>query len=170
LIWNVTRLGADIGLICENCGRRIMLPRATLERRMKIFIARGSDETLTPEPAPSPAGAFPCEVLGLQVDDELEALIDLEVPVAIYYTTTVDMQTAKLASGDRVRVTRTPAPGSTTAVLEPLDYITFEQRYIPGGVRQQQSYSGYAVIEPCSDLARHFRLIPRSDTAEQASP
>jgi len=98
-------------------------------------------------------------VLGLQVDDELEALIDLDVPVAIYYLTTVDMQSGKLASGDRVRVTRTPAPGSTSAVLEPVNYEEFEHRYVPGGVRQQQSYSGYAIVEPCGGVARHFRKL-----------
>lgn len=33
--WRVTRLGADIGLICLNCRRFIMLPRAQLARRLK---------------------------------------------------------------------------------------------------------------------------------------
>lgn len=32
--WAVERLGADIGLRCAGCGRRIMLERATLERRL----------------------------------------------------------------------------------------------------------------------------------------
>jgi hypothetical protein len=33
--WQVTRLGADIGLKCSGCGRFIMVPRATLIRRVK---------------------------------------------------------------------------------------------------------------------------------------
>ena len=33
--WYVTRLGADIGLECLGCKRRVMLPRATLERRLR---------------------------------------------------------------------------------------------------------------------------------------
>ena len=33
--WRVVRLGADIGLKCHGCGRRILLPRAILERRVK---------------------------------------------------------------------------------------------------------------------------------------
>jgi hypothetical protein len=33
--WQVTRLGADIGLKCTGCGRYIMIPRSELERRMK---------------------------------------------------------------------------------------------------------------------------------------
>lgn len=33
--WEVVRLGADIGLKCCGCGRKIMLSRAELERRYK---------------------------------------------------------------------------------------------------------------------------------------
>ena len=33
--WEVVRLGADIGLKCEKCGRRILLPRSEVERRIK---------------------------------------------------------------------------------------------------------------------------------------
>lgn len=33
--WQVTRLGADIGLLCLNCRRFIMLPRTQLERRVR---------------------------------------------------------------------------------------------------------------------------------------
>jgi hypothetical protein len=40
--WRVVRLGADIGLKCLGCGRRILLPRSTLERRLKAFVSRGS--------------------------------------------------------------------------------------------------------------------------------
>jgi hypothetical protein len=33
--WRVVRLGADIGLKCTGCGRRIMLSRREVARRMK---------------------------------------------------------------------------------------------------------------------------------------
>ncbi|MGD2178288.1 MAG: DUF951 domain-containing protein [Anaerolineae bacterium] len=33
--WEVTRIGADIGLRCITCGRRVMLPRAKFEKQMK---------------------------------------------------------------------------------------------------------------------------------------
>ncbi|GCE46999.1 hypothetical protein EI42_00524 [Thermosporothrix hazakensis] len=33
--WEVVRLGADIGLRCETCGRRVLLPRSEVERRVK---------------------------------------------------------------------------------------------------------------------------------------
>ncbi len=33
--WQVVRLGADIRLECLGCGRRVMLPRRKLARRLK---------------------------------------------------------------------------------------------------------------------------------------
>ncbi len=38
--WTVLRIGADIGLRCVKCGRRLMLERSDVERRFKTFIAR----------------------------------------------------------------------------------------------------------------------------------
>src|SRR5947209_10079400 len=38
--WRVVRLGADIGLKCLKCQRRVLLPRSELERRMKGFVSR----------------------------------------------------------------------------------------------------------------------------------
>jgi hypothetical protein len=38
--WTVTRIGADIGLKCHGCGRRIMLTRGVFNRRVKKFISR----------------------------------------------------------------------------------------------------------------------------------
>lgn len=42
-VWEVVRLGADIGLRCSQCGRRVLIPRTTVERRMKKFIERGPE-------------------------------------------------------------------------------------------------------------------------------
>ncbi len=33
--WQVTRIGADIGLRCLGCGRKILLPRDEFERRLR---------------------------------------------------------------------------------------------------------------------------------------
>ncbi|MGD2104057.1 MAG: DUF951 domain-containing protein [Anaerolineae bacterium] len=33
--WNVVRIGADIGIRCITCGRRVMLPRSKFERQVK---------------------------------------------------------------------------------------------------------------------------------------
>jgi hypothetical protein len=38
--WSIVRLGADIGVKCVTCGRRVLLPRRELERRIKLFVAR----------------------------------------------------------------------------------------------------------------------------------
>ncbi len=40
--WQVYRLGADIGIRCLGCGRRVLLPRREFERAVKTL-----------EPAPS---------------------------------------------------------------------------------------------------------------------
>ncbi len=39
--WQVVRLGADIGIKCLKCQRRVLLERSTFERRVKDFISRG---------------------------------------------------------------------------------------------------------------------------------
>ena len=43
LRWEVVRLGADIGIVCKTCSRRVLLARSELERRVKS-IAKGSAE------------------------------------------------------------------------------------------------------------------------------
>ena len=52
--WQVVRLGADIGLRCQTCGRRVLLDRRTLEKRTKTFVARGEADEPTPPPPDSP--------------------------------------------------------------------------------------------------------------------
>ena len=37
--WEVTRTGADIGMCCLTCGRRVMLPRSKFEKRVKTILA-----------------------------------------------------------------------------------------------------------------------------------
>ena len=39
--WRVTRLGADIGLVCEGCGHRILMDRLDVERRFTGHLERG---------------------------------------------------------------------------------------------------------------------------------
>ena len=40
-VWEVVRVGADIGLRCRGCERRILMDRSTLHRRAKGMIERG---------------------------------------------------------------------------------------------------------------------------------
>jgi hypothetical protein len=39
--WRVVRLGADIGIRCLGCQRRVLLGRSVFERRVKEFLSRG---------------------------------------------------------------------------------------------------------------------------------
>jgi hypothetical protein len=42
--WLVVRIGADIGLKCQVCGRRILLDRRTFKKRVKSVIHRPDAE------------------------------------------------------------------------------------------------------------------------------
>jgi hypothetical protein len=57
--WEVVRLGADIGLRCLTCGRRVLLERSVLEKRLKTFLSRGTEQ-----PPTEPADGGPRSALG----------------------------------------------------------------------------------------------------------
>jgi hypothetical protein len=42
--WVVVRLGADIGLKCLGCGRRILLSRRDVAKRLKAIVSRTEDD------------------------------------------------------------------------------------------------------------------------------
>jgi len=42
--WKIVRLGADIGMECTTCGRRVLLPRRELSRRLKAVLPHGSEQ------------------------------------------------------------------------------------------------------------------------------
>lgn len=43
--WRVVRLGAEIGIVCMTCQRRVLLPRATFERRIRrLYAADGAQK------------------------------------------------------------------------------------------------------------------------------
>ena len=46
--WQVTRIGADIGLRCLTCGRRVLLPRSKVEKRIKAFVSRAESAESNP--------------------------------------------------------------------------------------------------------------------------
>jgi hypothetical protein len=52
--WQVDRLGADIGLRCQTCGRHVLLDRRQLESRLDRFVSRG-DPAMTAAVGPRPA-------------------------------------------------------------------------------------------------------------------
>ena len=37
--WRITRIGADIGLVCQTCGRRVLVPRSKIEKRIKSVVS-----------------------------------------------------------------------------------------------------------------------------------
>jgi hypothetical protein len=41
--WQVVRLGADIGIKCLKCERRVLLTRSVFERRVKAIIKTADD-------------------------------------------------------------------------------------------------------------------------------
>lgn len=53
--WTVSRIGADIGLVCATCGHRILLERRVLERRTVAFVHRAGSEGGAPDGAPTTA-------------------------------------------------------------------------------------------------------------------
>lgn len=42
--WVIYRIGADIGMRCAKCGRRVMLPRSKFNKGLKRIIARPNEE------------------------------------------------------------------------------------------------------------------------------
>jgi hypothetical protein len=43
--WQVVRMGADIGLVCCQCGRKVMLTRRDLLKRIKLVVKKGNSES-----------------------------------------------------------------------------------------------------------------------------
>lgn len=39
--WHVVRLGADIGIVCNGCGRKVLLPRSQFMRQVKTLLKPG---------------------------------------------------------------------------------------------------------------------------------
>ena len=42
--WEVVRLGADIGIRCQKCGRRVLLPRSQFVRQVKALVKQGEPQ------------------------------------------------------------------------------------------------------------------------------
>lgn len=55
--WEVTRVGADIGMVCLTCKRRVMLSRRDFTRQARSFVRRGPGADAAPSDAPGEATA-----------------------------------------------------------------------------------------------------------------
>ena len=42
--WKVVRVGADIGLVCQTCNRRVLVPRGTFNKRLKKIVKRAAED------------------------------------------------------------------------------------------------------------------------------
>ncbi len=42
--WRIDRVGADIGMVCEGCGRRVMLTRANFNKRVKKVLGQQKED------------------------------------------------------------------------------------------------------------------------------
>src|SRR5258706_3118182 len=47
--WRVVRLGAEIGIRCLSCDRKVLLPRSTFERRLTKFLEPGTGSAVAEE-------------------------------------------------------------------------------------------------------------------------
>ncbi len=43
-LWRITRMGVDIKIKCENCGREIMMDRLEFQKKLKKVITDGKTE------------------------------------------------------------------------------------------------------------------------------
>ena len=43
--WRVVRIGADIGIKCQLCSRRVLLDRRTFNKRVKTIIRRSQSQS-----------------------------------------------------------------------------------------------------------------------------
>ena len=44
-VWTVIRVGADIKIRCQGCGRIVMLDRPVFEKRLKKILSRAEEDT-----------------------------------------------------------------------------------------------------------------------------
>ena len=42
--WEVVRVGVDIRLVCQGCGRRILLPRSKFNKQFKAVLGPSGEE------------------------------------------------------------------------------------------------------------------------------
>jgi hypothetical protein len=40
--WTITRAGADVGIVCIGCGRRVLLEREEFERRVRHIVPQSA--------------------------------------------------------------------------------------------------------------------------------
>jgi len=56
--WEIVRLGADIGLRCKGCDRKVMLVRSEFDRRFRGYVSRVNPSA---PPTPPPPTTLPAD-------------------------------------------------------------------------------------------------------------
>lgn len=56
-IWRLERIGADARLVCETCGRSLMMPRRALEKATRSVCPEAAAEALPADPSAPNVGA-----------------------------------------------------------------------------------------------------------------
>lgn len=41
--WQVVRIGVDIGLVCQGCRRKVLLPRSLFNKRLKAIVSSANE-------------------------------------------------------------------------------------------------------------------------------
>lgn len=44
-LWEIVRTGMDIRIKCQKCGRQVLMPRETFEKRVKKILTQGPGES-----------------------------------------------------------------------------------------------------------------------------
>ncbi len=42
--WEIVRLGTDIGMVCQGCQRKVLIPRGKFNKRLKSIIKHAQSE------------------------------------------------------------------------------------------------------------------------------
>jgi hypothetical protein len=50
--WRVVRLGADIGIVCLTCQRKVLIPRGQFAKMVKVQVERGPEIPFPPDSCP----------------------------------------------------------------------------------------------------------------------
>lgn len=50
--WEVVRVGTDVGLVCQTCGRRVMLPRGIFNKRFKTTVQSAAPNAAAEDDTP----------------------------------------------------------------------------------------------------------------------
>ncbi|HUW13242.1 MAG TPA: DUF951 domain-containing protein [Anaerolineae bacterium] len=53
--WEIVRVGADIGIRCRQCGRRVLLSRRDFRRRLKRMVPPSAAADMAGRPSDHPA-------------------------------------------------------------------------------------------------------------------